>query len=159
MAKKRQITEEQRKSLLERLELARAKNPFHNPALREPRQPQDESKQKNEEEEEENSSGGLRPHLTGYLGSPKSVKDFEIFRKKSPEKALEFATERIWGAKSGSGTKQNQGRIGVLIKVLTGNNQNDTPQHIVSDRDIPAEHNDTGKPEITDIIIDNQDVE
>ena len=134
---KRPISEEQRKSLLARLELARQANPFHNPALRESKE---QSNMHPVGEDEENSSGGLRPHLTSYLGSPKSVKDFETFRKKSPDKALEFAAERIWGAKSGSGTQRNQGHIGVLVKVLTGlvpiPDRNDTPQHIVVEADV-----------------------
>jgi len=155
MAKKRQITEEQRKELQARMAHARANNPINNPAIRE-QQP------KTIVLDGDETGVGLSPHLRQYLGSNESIQDFKRLRKQSPKDALVIAMERVWGAKSGGNGKKPQS-IGVLVKVLTGHipipDRDSLPQHIVLDKQIPSEHNDTPKPEIIDISVNNHNDE
>ena len=138
--KKKEPAEDPKAAARERMAHARAANPANNKELA-------------AKIAEAEKAEVLRPHLDNYLRSVKSLKDFEALRRKDPLKALEFATDRVWGRPSqanSGGTKAPRSGIAVLIQLLSG--QKDTPQPVVLERDIPGEdvsHQDGN-------VIDNQ---
>lgn len=151
--KKRQISEEQRQSLLDRLELAKANNPNHNKMLK---LSNSQSIDESSADKGEETKVGISPHLKRYLASNESVHDFKKLRRESPKDALIIAMDRVWGKPSQAnvvGGKTARTGIAVLIQLLSG--QKDTPQPVVPERDIPGEHTASA----TEIIVKNQGVE
>ena len=151
--KKRQISAEQKQSLLERLALARANNPNHNKMLK---LSNSQSIEESPADKGEGTKAGISPYLKQYLASNESIHDFKKLRIESPKDALTIAMDRVWGKPSQAnpvGGKTARTGIAVLIQLLSG--QKDTPQPVVPERYIP----EGDAASSTDIIVNNQEVE